>query len=374
MPLRTKCPTGHKLIVPDDRAGTSLRCPRCGEMFVVEPDKKPGTEDRRQEAGVRGQESGVRKQGANADGQARHSIALAESGSVAGAVGREERASVPASSLVKPKSRALPPKPATPESNSATGTQPAAESLASPLQRSKAEEPAPVVDSSSAAAAAEQTLAEPLPPPEIESPEPIAAASPLPEAVSTDPQPAASSPRVAVSPAAEPEAIAAPKAIAPDPHWRPAVYSLAAGMVTAALFGMVPAVWEAVEYARYLDVAGSPQVARWALVLFLLGLVQTAYAVYLFQVPDWASVWVVTIYSLALAGAYAMTLGLVLISDIDGFLIGQHGLQLADKLAGGKAALWCLCMVSVSTILAFFAGRLSVQWHRAETLIRRAGL
>src|SRR5688572_12575630 len=35
MPLRVKCPTGHKLIVPDDRAGRSLRCPRCGQVTVV---------------------------------------------------------------------------------------------------------------------------------------------------------------------------------------------------------------------------------------------------------------------------------------------------------------------------------------------------
>jgi hypothetical protein len=46
-------------------------------------------------------------------------------------------------------------------------------------------------------------------------------------------------------------------------------------------------------------------------------------------------------------------------------------LQLADKLAGNKAALWCLAMVSVSTILAFFAGRLSARWHKAELLTRQ---
>jgi hypothetical protein len=50
--------------------------------------------------------------------------------------------------------------------------------------------------------------------------------------------------------------------------------------------------------------------------------------------------------------------------------VGEHGLQLADKLASGKAALWCLCMVSLSTILAFFSGRLSTRWHKAEMLLR----
>jgi hypothetical protein len=77
-------------------------------------------------------------------------------------------------------------------------------------------------------------------------------------------------------------------------------------------------------------------------------------------------------YSLFMAAVYAGTLGMVLISREDGWLVA--GLDLADKLAGGKAALWCLCMVSVSTMLAFFAGRLSVRWHKAEMLLRSAGV
>ena len=62
----------------------------------------------------------------------------------------------------------------------------------------------------------------------------------------------------------------------------------------------------------------------------------------------------------------------LLLSPPDGFLVGSGGLQLADKLAGGKAALWCLCMISLSTILAFFAGRLGTTWHRAELMLRVA--
>jgi len=153
----------------------------------------------------------------------------------------------------------------------------------------------------------------------------------------------------------------------PDRRWLPAAYSLAAGLIAAALFGAAPAIWDVVDYVRYYELVDSPHVARWALVLLLLGLVQIAYALFLFQLPDWASVWVVTLYSLGLAGLYALMLGLVLISREDGLLVGQHGLQLADKLAGGRAALWCLAMTSVFTILAFFAGRLSVQWRRAES-------
>jgi hypothetical protein len=69
-----------------------------------------------------------------------------------------------------------------------------------------------------------------------------------------------------------------------------------------------------------------------------------------------------------------MVLAIVLIADPSGWLVGHAGLQLADKLAGGKAALWCVCMVSLSTLLAFFAGRLAASWRRAEFVRRQAGL
>ncbi len=148
-----------------------------------------------------------------------------------------------------------------------------------------------------------------------------------------------------------------------------AAYQLAFALAAAALFSVVPAVWDVVEFLRTAD---SAFVARWALALFFLGVVQLAYAVYLFQLPDWTTVWVVTLFSLALAAVYAAVLGLVLLSPPDGFLVGSGGLQLADKLSGGKAALWCLCMISLSTILAFFAGRLGTSWHRAELMLRVA--
>lgn len=146
-------------------------------------------------------------------------------------------------------------------------------------------------------------------------------------------------------------------------------YQLAAALVAAAIFSMAPAAWDVFEYWQFPE---GQFVARWALVLFLLGLVQVAYAAYLVQLPDWTSVWVVTIYSLVLAAIYAGVLGLVLLSREEGLVV--TALQLSDKLAGGKAVLWCLSMVSLSTILAFFAGRLSARWHKMEATLRGAGL
>jgi hypothetical protein len=157
--------------------------------------------------------------------------------------------------------------------------------------------------------------------------------------------------------------------LVPDHNHQLAIYQLAAALIAAALFGVAPAVWDIVEYVQIPE---SQFVARWALVLLLLGAVQIAYTIYLVQLPDWTSVWVITVYLLFLAAIYAAVLGLVLISSESGLVVGA--LQLADKLAGGKAVLWCLCMVGVSTILAFFAGRLSARWHKTEMFLRHTGL
>lgn len=357
MPLRIKCPTGHTLIVPDDRAGRTLTCPRCDQPVVVpEP-----------ESDVAGTALlGVLAEGSVATAVIRTTIGSSNSGNDSRAVGSalrsvptptERHIAPPPKPLVKPKSRVLPVVP-------------------------PAVEPAPPVEPK-VEVPAELPPAE-LPPTELTVPEP----PPLepPSAPAIGPEVAS----VAASPAVEPdhyEPAAPPLAdlLAPPPIFVPqikpqvpaalhddaartlAAYWLSAALAAAALFSVAPAVWDVVEF---LQIAESQFVARWALVLFFLGVVQLAYAVYLFQLPDWATVWVVTLFSLATAAIYAGVLGLVLLSRADGFLVGPQGLQLADKLAGGKAALWCVCMVSVSTILAFFAGKLSTRWRQAELMLR----
>ena len=116
---------------------------------------------------------------------------------------------------------------------------------------------------------------------------------------------------------------------------RLAVYQLAAAMIAAALFSMIPGAWDLVEH---LTIPDSPHVARWAFVLLTLGLVQIAYSVYLIQLPDWTTVWVITLYALAMAAIYAMAFGLTLIASTDGTMV--RALQIEEKVAGGQAALW----------------------------------
>src|SRR5438093_895467 len=73
-----------------------------------------------------------------------------------------------------------------------------------------------------------------------------------------------------------------------------AVRWLAAATIGASAFSVVPAIWDIVEYVQFLEAPGSAAPARWALLLLLIGCVESAYAMYLIQLPDWASVRVVT--------------------------------------------------------------------------------
>jgi hypothetical protein len=165
-------------------------------------------------------------------------------------------------------------------------------------------------------------------------------------------------------PAARPKAIGC----------RQSAYLLAVGMFAAGAFGMLPALWDIADYVRFLAPQANAFVARWALLVLLVSCLQLAYAVYLVQLPDWTSVWVATVFLLTVAGAYAMSLSLVLLASPTGWLLGPRGLQISDRLAGGQAALWCLSMIGISTMLAYFSGRLTRHWQRTELALRRAGL
>jgi hypothetical protein len=52
MPIEAICPSGHKILCPDDRAGRAAKCPRCGAAFRI-----PGTPVTAHIAGVGGEGS-----------------------------------------------------------------------------------------------------------------------------------------------------------------------------------------------------------------------------------------------------------------------------------------------------------------------------
>lgn len=153
-----------------------------------------------------------------------------------------------------------------------------------------------------------------------------------------------------------------------DVYRRRTVYWLGIAFILAACFGAIPAVMNIVQNLRALEPAG---VCRWAYVLLLASAIQLAYAVYLMQLPDWSTAWVVALVTLVMATGYAMFLAIAIaiLARPDSQIIDI--LQLADNGYGKKAAGWCLIMLSISSLLAYFSGRISVRWRRAYDLVTR---
>ncbi|MCO6456570.1 MAG: hypothetical protein J5I93_14830, partial [Pirellulaceae bacterium] len=149
-----------------------------------------------------------------------------------------------------------------------------------------------------------------------------------------------------------------------DPSKLATAYYLGAATAGVALLGIVPAIFEIADHFQHLD--DSPGIARWTWLLLVLGCVQLAYALYVVQLPDWSSVWVVALACLGLAAAYAMVLGAVLLSTADnGFIQFMH-LHLVPRRQTSR---WCFMMLSLTSLLTYFAGRAAVRWHHTYRLM-----
>ncbi|MFT5527301.1 MAG: hypothetical protein ACI9HK_005283, partial [Pirellulaceae bacterium] len=185
-------------------------------------------------------------------------------------------------------------------------------------------------------------------------------------------------PRKSTNPA-EPTAAAAPRETKePEPQaevhgvvatlqQRITVFYLAGSLVAIALFGMSPAIWNVFEVLLNESAGG---IARWALVLLVVGVIQLAYAAYATQLPDWTTVWVLALMVLCMATGYAVFLGICMMSTEQNEIMVF--LDLGDRVYGSKATGWCFIMVAISSLFTYFAGGISVKWYRTERQLREA--
>jgi len=155
--------------------------------------------------------------------------------------------------------------------------------------------------------------------------------------------------------------------VQPSSSQRHTAWQLAAALAAAALLSIGPSLWEIADYLRS---DGEIAVARWAFPLLMLGVLQLASVVLLVQVPDWSSVWIVTLQSLVLAAIYAAVLGLTVITNGDSSLVST--LQLDQQYSSGKAPPWCICLAATYACIAFFAGRISAKWRKVLRLVQAA--
>ena len=129
----------------------------------------------------------------------------------------------------------------------------------------------------------------------------------------------------------------------------------------AAWFGAIPAI---VHLVHQLGDTGAPGIPIWVHAVFLIAGIESAYALYVVQLPDWSTVRVVGLAALVLAAAYALFAGVSVLADEQNRLVRWFGL--ADRVYGHTVTGWCLVMLTVNGLLAYCAGQWSLRWQRTS--------
>lgn len=148
-------------------------------------------------------------------------------------------------------------------------------------------------------------------------------------------------------------------------HHRRVVSYFCAGIIGLAMIGVLPIVFSLLQSRAP---ATTFEIQRWAYVLVLIGVLQLAYAVYLVQIPDWSSVWIISIATLLLATAYATVMGIRLLAGDGNPVILFFDLH--DNLfSSGQEAGWCFIMLLLTGAFSFLAGRFGTRWYLEQKTI-----
>ncbi|MFP6672294.1 MAG: hypothetical protein VB857_12845 [Pirellulaceae bacterium] len=152
---------------------------------------------------------------------------------------------------------------------------------------------------------------------------------------------------------------------APRSKERSTVHWLATIFFLLALFGMGPALLRLINWSHYWfnDLEDPPGIYCWTCLLLIAGIVQLAYAIYLYQLPDWSTVWVIALVSLFVTTAYTVMLVIELQADLMNPVLVLLELH-QEKVSMGKQAAWCFCVLLVNGTFTYFAGRYGIRWKQ----------
>jgi hypothetical protein len=361
MSIQFLCPYGHRLIVPDHRAGKRGRCPKCRQRVIVPvPDPVP---------------SGREKREWNA--AAKDRIELDESPPAAVQTAPPAAGAAPATFAAEPAASDSEPmvnEIVLPESLDIAEEPPhvaQGEIPAPPITAHPAAPPAPPSPPAATRSAAAMPQIPPPPPPRTPRPStPAPPEAPL-ETPPVAP-PATSVAPLSVEEPAEPMTAAASSApdhgglspptsrwICPadeesvqrayraNPQQLEITYWLAVVLLFVIVFAAAPSL-------TYLQLDRAPP---WAQIMLLIAGVQVAYTVWLIILPDWSSVWVgMWVFGVS-AALYAGGMGLFAMSD-------QAPLGVSGSTASATA--WCGAITLVLGLLSYACGQVCVNWRRAD--------
>lgn len=399
MPLKIKCPQGHELTVPAQRAGKHVRCPICMQTFLIEgngaasdsekpvakkksPSKtsktkatpkksatsaetkvkssvaspsqsKPKTKTKAKQAPKKKVAKNPDKnkivitakdvkQAPPVDPVARVSDALAEV--------KPDRKAKSTSKPVSGRAKAVPNKKQSPANKKQENKK----------QQENREQEKPKPESSPAKQKSDRWRKEEAEAAESKS-QPASPPATAQTVEQPSPKPTAPKPVPALQTVAEPDEKEEEKVhgVEHDPAKLWVAYTLAIALAVIGILNFVPAIFE---FVRSNDpTQAAIPIQRWSYALLCVGAVQLFYAIYLSQLPDWGTVWVVAILTLIIATGYAMLFGIILLGKDESLIIRL--LDLPQHLRD-EARLWCFSMLSATGLLTYFCGREGMRWHQ----------
>ncbi|MCH2181212.1 MAG: hypothetical protein MK108_04330 [Mariniblastus sp.] len=131
------------------------------------------------------------------------------------------------------------------------------------------------------------------------------------------------------------------------------------------VFNLLPAIYF---WSTWDQVDLDPVWPRWAyLQIFVAGL-HFIYAIYLYQIPDWSTLRTIAVAMLVLAMMYGVVSSGLLIGGGQGTV--AHFLMLPSALLN-QAAIWCVAMLCLATLISYLTGRESALWCRTEKLLNQ---
>lgn len=152
--------------------------------------------------------------------------------------------------------------------------------------------------------------------------------------------------------------------IEPSIEGRRSSLHLAIALAMIGLFSAAPAILHIVQNSP-LATLTAMALPRWVAFLLLVSGLHLVYAVYVAQLPDWSTVWVVAITMLAAATLESVLLAATLLGSQQSGVVKVF--QLQEHLRGGRAAGWCFIMLCLSATTAYGAGRLASRWRALES-------
>lgn len=356
MAIQFLCPYGHRLKVPDHRAGKKGRCPTCQQRVIVPvPNPIPSGQEKRDWDAAPGDrielDDPVREPAEPAPQAEPDEDPFIEElleDIVAAPAKPKPAARRPASGPIVSELE-LPPFQETwaPEPPASEGQLPAS-------IQSQPQPASPTTASPTTLPPAAAAMSAPIPPPVPPASPVMSPIEGLPE-IAGSPSIAASEPAIGrIAPArprwvgrARPEAI--DQAYRANPHQVETVYWLAVVLFFVIVFSAAPAV-------GYLQLDHAP---AWAQAMLLVAGIQLAYSMWLVIVPDWSTIRVgMWLFGIS-AFLYAAGLGLFgMAADAQAPL----GLSVARSSAAG----WCGANALALGLLSYACGQVGSTWRRAD--------